>query len=104
MYLKEESHSFASEKDVQKFVVAAILDVDQAEVIAGLGKQGGRGQARLREICVWPDGFRTHISDTADWRQSLSFQKVLDSITASSSRYHLSNVHNELLLDLLHRQ
>jgi hypothetical protein len=75
-FLKETSTTFAKEKDVQKFIAAAILEEDQSEVIAGLGKPGGRGQERIREICLWSDGFITQVSYASGRRSPLSFQKV----------------------------
>jgi len=76
-FLKEESTAFAKEEDVLKFVAAATSEEDQAQVISGLGTQGGRGQARLREICMWPAGFRTRVSYAARQRRPLSFQRVV---------------------------
>lgn len=74
-FLKDTSTAFGRENDVLKFIAAAISEDDQSEVIAGLGKPGGRGQERIREICLWSDGFST---DRFSGRRSpLSFQKVI---------------------------
>ena len=75
-FLTDESTLFETEKDVKKFIVALTSERDQAEVISHLGKQGGRGQERIREICLWPYGFSTQISYAASKRSPLSFQKV----------------------------
>ena len=76
VFLKEESGKLATENAAKKFIDAAISERDQAEVIAGLGKQGGRGQERIREICLWSDGFSTHVHHAKGKRRPLSFQKV----------------------------
>ncbi len=80
-FLKDESTSFETEKDVKKFLLA-MSEGDPAEIISHLGKQGGRGQERIREICLWPYGFSTQISCAASKRSPLSFQKVPAAIFA----------------------